>query len=99
MTTASQEVPPLSQEDVLGSQPRMTTNNNATSNEQVGYQGRKMHWGRKVVINTCIKYTTKLLLKDVPIAVINTKKWTKKPTISEVHENIRNNFKSRGWKS
>ncbi|KAL0328024.1 UNVERIFIED_CONTAM: hypothetical protein Scaly_2235000 [Sesamum calycinum] len=41
MPTACQDAPPLSQKDVLRSQPRMAKNNNATSNEQIGYQGRR----------------------------------------------------------
>ncbi|KAL0320322.1 UNVERIFIED_CONTAM: hypothetical protein Sradi_5293700 [Sesamum radiatum] len=105
MTAASQEVPPLSQEDVLGSQPRMTTNNNATSNEQVGYQGRRnaalLGKRQKVGPSSIPASTTPPTTpEDVsPIAVTNTIKWTKKPTISEVFENIRKNSKNRGWKS
>ncbi|KAL0431251.1 UNVERIFIED_CONTAM: hypothetical protein Sradi_0751100 [Sesamum radiatum] len=89
MTTTSQEVPPLSQEDGTS---RLSRKKKCSP---LGEEAKS--WS---VINTCIKYTPPTAPEDVPhIAVTNTRKWTKKPTISEVLENIRKNFKSRKWKS
>ncbi|KAK4421204.1 hypothetical protein Salat_2070900 [Sesamum alatum] len=110
MPTAGQEVPPLSQDDVLGSQPmdgvRMATKTNARHEEHIGYQGRrnatllgKRQRNETPVANVTSSSTPQQTAANVPlVAATNTRKWTKKPSISEVLENIRKNSKRRAWK-
>ncbi|KAK4439322.1 hypothetical protein Salat_0267100 [Sesamum alatum] len=110
MSTAGQEAPPLSQDDVLGSQPmdgvRMATNTIARHEEHIGYQGRrnatllgKRQRNETPVANVTSSSTPQQTASNVPpVAATNTKKWIKKPSISEVLENIRKNSRKRAWK-
>ncbi|KAK4441094.1 hypothetical protein Salat_0444300 [Sesamum alatum] len=110
MPTTGQEAPPLSQNDGLGSQPRdgvrMATNANARHDEHIGYQGRrnatllgKRQRNDTPVANVTSSSTPQQTVANVPpVAATNTRKWTKKPSITEVLENIRKNSKKRAWK-
>ncbi|KAK4412401.1 hypothetical protein Salat_2887100 [Sesamum alatum] len=110
MPTAGQETPPLSQDDVLGSQPmdgvRMATNTNTRHEEHIGYQGRrnatllgKRQRNETPLANVTSSSTPQQTVANVPpVAATNTIKWTKKPSITEVLENIRKNSKRRVWK-